>query len=460
MSPSNTAFSAFSFITFVLVCIPFPWHLEAWNTGTCLYMAWTALGLLTLFINSVIWADNAINYAPVWCDITSKIIIGISVAIPAASLCINHRLYCIAAVRSVTRTKAEKYRAIMIDLAIGLGIPFTVMVLHYIVQGHRFNIFEEVGCYPFTYNTPPAYFLVFMVPLPIGLISGTYSIMSIFAFKKRHAEFKEILSSNSNLNSNRFFRLMALAGIEVICCVPLSITTIILNATRGEVRPWISWEDTHYGFSRVDQIPSVLWRADPTANVSIEMSRWLVVVCGLVFFAFFGFADEAQKHYKLAFDSVAKRVGYTSNGTTKIGSGGSSSGFIKSFNKSKGAASTNGTASQGGAGMPIFISQDVVEKRDSLDTLSDLTSIKDSDFASEIGSRPPSQFNTLTKESGLVPPVAVSQAHSDTGSVTVVESPSSTRRPISFPTSVTPSDGSFLDLSPSEAPRAGNDNRV
>jgi len=37
----------------------------------------------------------------------SKIIIGFSVAIPAASLCINRRLYCIAAVRSVTRTKAE-----------------------------------------------------------------------------------------------------------------------------------------------------------------------------------------------------------------------------------------------------------------------------------------------------------------------------------------------------------------
>lgn len=71
--------------------------------------------------------------------------------------------------------------------------------------------------------------------------------MSIIAFRKRHAEFQEILSANSNLNSNRFIRLMILAAIEVACCIPLSITTIVLNATRGEVRPWISWEDTHYG---------------------------------------------------------------------------------------------------------------------------------------------------------------------------------------------------------------------
>jgi len=75
--------------------------------------------------------------------------------------------------------------------------------------------------------------------------------MSIIAFRKRHAEFKEILSSNSNLNSNRFVRLMALAAIEVACSIPLAITTMVLNATRGEVRPWISWEDTHYGMQSV-----------------------------------------------------------------------------------------------------------------------------------------------------------------------------------------------------------------
>ncbi|KDR75399.1 hypothetical protein GALMADRAFT_69383 [Galerina marginata CBS 339.88] len=330
MSGSNNVYSAFSFITFLLVCIPFPWHLEAWNTGTCLYMGWAATALLSFFINSVIWDNNAIDWAPVWCDITSKIIIGISVGIPAASLCINHRLYCIASVRSVTRTKADKYRAVMIDLAIGLGLPVVVMALHYIVQGHRYDIFEDVGCYPFTYNTPPAYFLVYMVPLPIGLLSGTYSILSIIAFRKRHAEFKEILSSNSNLNSNRFFRLMALAGIEAMCCVPLSITTIVLNATRGTVRPWISWEDTHFGFSRVDQIPAAVWRANPNANTGLELTRWLVVGCGLVFFVFFGFADEARKHYKLAFDSVAKRVGYTytGTGTTKVGTGNTSSRYV------------------------------------------------------------------------------------------------------------------------------------
>ena len=54
---------------FILVLIPLPWHLEAWNSGTCYYMIWVALGCLNQFVNSIVWANDAINRAPVWCDI-------------------------------------------------------------------------------------------------------------------------------------------------------------------------------------------------------------------------------------------------------------------------------------------------------------------------------------------------------------------------------------------------------
>ena len=92
-------------------------------------MIWTGLACLNQFINSIVWRGNAINWAPVWCDISTKFIIGTSVAIPAASLCINRRLYYIASVKTVTVSKAEKRRAVYIDLAIGLGLPILEMIL-------------------------------------------------------------------------------------------------------------------------------------------------------------------------------------------------------------------------------------------------------------------------------------------------------------------------------------------
>ena len=112
-------------------------------------------------------------------------------AIPAASLCINRRLYQIASVQSVTKSRAEKRRDIIVDLAIGIGLPILGMILREcyrtdssrivadlrsdtVVQSYRFIIIEEVGCSPFTWNTPLAYPLFFAWPVVIGLVSASY----------------------------------------------------------------------------------------------------------------------------------------------------------------------------------------------------------------------------------------------------------------------------------------------
>ncbi|KAF8055249.1 pheromone B alpha 1 receptor [Lyophyllum atratum] len=363
MSIPNEVITAFSFLGFILCCIPFPWHLEAWNTGTCLYMAWAGLACLNQAINSVIWNGNAINWAPVWCDISARFLVGVAVAIPAASLCINRRLYHIASVRSVTVTKAEKRRAIMVDLAIGLGLPILEMILQYIPQGHRFNIFGDVGCFPFTYNTPVGIALVSVPPVLIGCVSAVYSILSIRAFARSRAQFKELLSGQSNLSTNRYLRLMMLAGIETALTIPLGILAIVENCTVGYVSPWKGWADTHWGFSRVDQIPSILWRSNPELERSLEMTRFFIIICALVFFGFFGFAEEARKNYRSAVQSVAKVVG--------VSTGSSSFGIFSSTgSKSKG---TNMSSTGRGATLPVFVERHTLRKHDSLDSFSDMS---------------------------------------------------------------------------------------
>jgi pheromone a factor receptor len=69
IDPTYPLYPIACFISMILVLIPLPWHMQAWNTGTVMYMLWTAVGLLNQFVNSIVWKDNAINWAPVWCDI-------------------------------------------------------------------------------------------------------------------------------------------------------------------------------------------------------------------------------------------------------------------------------------------------------------------------------------------------------------------------------------------------------
>ncbi|KAG1750490.1 pheromone A receptor-domain-containing protein [Suillus paluster] len=299
-------YPTFAFLGFVFALIPLPWHLQAWNSGTCYYMIWTAISCLNQFINSIVWHNNAINWAPVWCDISIRIMLGASVGIPAASLCINRRLYNIARVHAVTVTKAEKRRAILIDTLICVLFPMIFIALQYVVQGHRFDIYEDIGCYPFIYNTLPAFFLSDSMPIIIGLISMVYCGLSLRAFYRRRVQFNQFLASNTSLSASRYFRLMALAMTELLCTIPLASFMIWLNSAAQPVQPWVSWENVHYDFSRVVQYPSILWTRDYLLVVAIQLTRWFVVICAFIFFAFFGFAAEARKNYSAAYWAVAK----------------------------------------------------------------------------------------------------------------------------------------------------------
>ncbi|KAJ3515951.1 hypothetical protein NMY22_g14317 [Coprinellus aureogranulatus] len=84
---------------------------------------------------------------------------GVSIAIPAASLCINRRLYKIARIQVVSTSDIDKRRAVVVDTLLCVVLPLIYIALQYVVQGHRYDIVEDVGCFPAIYNTIPAFFL-------------------------------------------------------------------------------------------------------------------------------------------------------------------------------------------------------------------------------------------------------------------------------------------------------------
>lgn len=43
--------------------------------------------------------------------------------------------------------------------------------------------------------------------------------------------------------------------------------------------------------------------------VAVELGRWIDVVCAFIFFAYFGFADEARRHYAKVGRWVLGKVG-------------------------------------------------------------------------------------------------------------------------------------------------------
>jgi len=138
---------------------------------------------------------------------------------------------------------------------------------------------------------------------------------------KRERQFSQIMSSNRRLNRGRYFRLMCLAAVDICCTIPLG--SYLLHRFLSEhPKAWVSWSKTHNGknYMHILQIPASVWRALPYAQFGLETTRWLVVFSAFVFFALFGFADEARQHYRLAFKSLATRVGISTSSFTLYGS--------------------------------------------------------------------------------------------------------------------------------------------
>ncbi|KAJ7780206.1 Ste3-like pheromone receptor, partial [Mycena maculata] len=197
-------FPIFASLGFVLSLVPLYWQFEAWNAATVWYIAWTALACLTQYFNSVVWAGNTLNSAPAWCEISIRIMMTASVGLPAASLCINRRLYHIASVPpAAVVSDADKRRAIITDSFICGLFPVLYTGLQIIVQRRRFDILEDVGCVPDFFDSLSTYFISSMWPLVLSIGSIAYCVLSACAFASSRAGLAEFLSAHNNLTPAR-----------------------------------------------------------------------------------------------------------------------------------------------------------------------------------------------------------------------------------------------------------------
>lgn len=330
----------------------------------------------------------------------------------------------------------------------------------YIVQGHRFDIYEDFGCVPSTYNVTLTYVLLQPPAFILPLASCIFAALSIRNFIKRDVQFNTLLSGSSfsksngsegtvsNLTGSRYLRLMMLASMEIIIGFPTTLAVCIMNITiLGPVNPWISWEDTHFDFWTVDRYTVAQWKVNGTSTALVEWNRWMSVVCGLLFFAFFGFAQEARRNYRKAWRFMgrcAPGVGKTfeafsgkreSFGNLKLSSAGSSfhatyvsltvripcssttTNMLRSSSFARFKVTTPGTGgNSSNAALPIYVEKEVINKRDSFDTFTsaDLMSLR-----SGAGS-------TIMKLSSFAGPT---KSDSPTSSASQSRSPSPTPRP-------------------------------
>ncbi|KAF9029936.1 STE3-domain-containing protein [Hymenopellis radicata] len=306
--PPNWLFTLFSFLGLVLVLLPLPWHLQAWNIGTCAYMIWTTIGCFITFVNSIVWNGRFRDIAPVWCDISIySYNDGLNVSVPVCMLCISRRLYHIATLDPLKRTIKQRHREMIFDLCLCILVPVAQAVVAYIPQGQRYVIYENLGCYPAISNNWVALLLFSSWPVILGFISAVYSVLNLILFRKRQKTFERMLSPHHGLTAGRYTRLMFIAIADIVFMVPLTLYVFCMNAAH--LIPWISWEETHFGFNVIYVYPAAVWQNG--SGFMLEVERYFSPFSAFVFFVTIGLTREARANYRRAVESVLSVFGFS-----------------------------------------------------------------------------------------------------------------------------------------------------
>ncbi|KAH9943674.1 putative fungal pheromone GPCR, STE3-type [Amylocystis lapponica] len=295
-----------SFLAAVVVLVPLPWHWRARNIPTLSMICWLFVVNVINVVDTIVWARDAIVRLVVWCNITTKIGVGANVALPAACFCLCMHLESVASGRRTRITASDKRRQTIVDLCICVGIPIIYMALHYIVQGHLFDIVEGFGCRAEDYVSIPEFFLMWLTPILFCIGTFIFSGFAFVHFYHRRASFAQHLAhTTSALTPARYLRLMAMSLVEMFW----AITIITINLSfeyRAGLRPWISWDNVHSDFSRIGQFPLILLPASTLRWTSFLW--WSTPISAYIFFIFFAFGQDALQEYGACAQWVGRTV--------------------------------------------------------------------------------------------------------------------------------------------------------
>ncbi|WFC94238.1 a-factor receptor [Malassezia brasiliensis] len=294
---SDVALPIFNIISVLLTILPTPLHWRARNFAILLLIVWLTIGNLNTFINRTVWMKRSANVAPVWCDISVKLMSLVTMGIISATFCIAQKLKAIASMR---RTNEGPRFQLIYEICLCFVLPLVYTLLTFLSQGHRFNIIEGQGCSPAIFLSPISIIIDYGIPLTLSLTSIIYSLIALKHFLVHKHDFQALLEkSGSALSTKTFLRMISFTLIDLFISFPVLLTEFTLELLYKKAGPYTSWDVIHHQFSRVVEYPAyVLDNSEGQKfNTVTEMSAWAVCTSGIIFFLLFGFSIDARADY-------------------------------------------------------------------------------------------------------------------------------------------------------------------
>ncbi|KAF7344865.1 Pheromone receptor [Mycena venus] len=127
------------------------------NTPNVAIVLWLLLGNTIHAVNALVWSSNVdTTRIPVWCDIVTKLLLGTTAALPGVCTCSARYLELLSSTRKIYPNTYSKRIHTLIDVALCYVLPLLYMILHFVVQDHRFDLVQNFGCSASIHRSTPA----------------------------------------------------------------------------------------------------------------------------------------------------------------------------------------------------------------------------------------------------------------------------------------------------------------
>lgn len=292
-----------AFAAAVLVIIPFVLQRTlVRNLPLAAVAIWMSLANVIRGVNSLVWAGSIATRVPVWCDITTKIQIGSLYALPAASFCVasNLRMAASQHVVPVLRSEQEERRTVIFEVAMCVGMPLLAMILHLVVQNHRFDIIEDVGCVPGASATIAAAFF-WMPALVVGALSLALCCASWRNVVGPNRGWLAAYLERFDPGLNVYLFLSQTMVVLSLSC--LSVAAIITTVVESSLRPSVP-EDSR-AWSRID----AFWFENLGAlSKQNQLFCWWALPAAALSFCLWFAALPAAEAGDRAFQRIVRRI--------------------------------------------------------------------------------------------------------------------------------------------------------
>ncbi|EJF59111.1 STE3-domain-containing protein [Dichomitus squalens LYAD-421 SS1] len=267
-----------SFLCLGLLVLLSPVWLHTRNAAVISLAAWLFCCNVIHGINALLWAGSVAIRSPVWCDVVTRVLLASQLALPGCALALARRLRRCAIGQEVS----QKAHTFMQDLTFSLILPVLYIILHVIVQSHRFDIVEDFGCFASIDTSTVSIIVIWIPPLAICITTVGFAFLAVRGRLDSGLVVFSHMSDSPHLNIFAFLRPLITSLSVSLISFSITIFSIYARVTAIDgIEKWTidTWSVVHAHVTEV----SIVSPTDRIDLVRTEVEWWMIPACSFVF---------------------------------------------------------------------------------------------------------------------------------------------------------------------------------